>query len=143
MLSRPAFTLLELLVALLILGGLSALAPAFLQERAAGARDRSALRELALGLAAARLQAVSADAPTRVQFDLGGRTWRTHPAGREGKLPSGSLELLGVAETQAEASWIGFFPDGGSTGGTLKVGLPPERREIRVDWLTGRIELHD
>ena len=68
------------------------------------------------------------------------------PSGRTRSLPANIA--LGFAAPPARLlpdarDLIDFFPDGSSTGGGLGITRNGSRRDILVDWLTGRISMHD
>jgi general secretion pathway protein H len=148
--SRPAgFTLLELLVVIMVMGLAMLAAPRIGGAWADGARDRAAVQELGSGLSRARFMAVALRSPVEVLFDLEERTWRTSPAGPKGRLPDVGISVLGIDGATARdpaTSAIQFYPDGGSSGGTILIDMPGNRGKptrIAADWLSGRIEVRD
>jgi general secretion pathway protein H len=148
---RPAgFTLLELLVVITVIGLAALAAPKLGGAWTEAARDRAALREVGTALSRARLAAAMTRSPVEVVFDLESRTWRTVPAGPQGRLPAGPIRLLGVdgagQRGGGQSTAFRFFPDGGSSGGTLVVGNtggPSGETRIAADWLSGRIEIRE
>jgi general secretion pathway protein H len=149
---RPAgFTLLELLVVITIMGLAMLAAPRLGGAWANGAKDRAAVQELGAALSRARFMAVAMRNPVEILFDLKSGTWRTNPAGPHGRLPNVGISVLGIdgaAAQNASTSAIRFYPDGGSSGGTVVLDMPGTRNgqaqtRIATDWLSGRIEIRD
>jgi general secretion pathway protein H len=143
------FTLLELLVVITIIGLVMLAAPRLGGTWAENAKDRAAVREVGAALARARYMAVASRAPVEVLFDLASRTWRTIPTGPWGQLPDAGIRVLGIdgaVMDQPSAAAIRFYPDGGSSGGTIVLDMPAARQgqaRIATDWLSGRIEISD
>ena len=148
--SRPAgFTLLEMLVVITVMGLAMLAAPRVGGAWADGARDRAAVQELGSGLSRARFMAVAMRSPVEVLFNLKERTWRTSPAGPKGRLPDVEISVLGIdgaTVRDASTSAIQFYPDGGSSGGTILIDMPTSQGKptrVATDWLSGRIEVRD
>jgi general secretion pathway protein H len=146
---RAGFTLLEMLVVITVMGLAMLAAPRVGGAWADGARDRAAVQELGSGLSRARFMAVAMRSPVEVLFDLKERTWRTSPAGPKGRLPDVGISVLGIdgaTVRDASTSAIQFYPDGGSSGGTILIDMPTSRGKptrVAADWLSGRIEVRD
>jgi general secretion pathway protein H len=136
------FTLLELLVVLVLVAGALALVPGLIAGRSPPVLDGSA-REIAGVLREARSRAIFLGRDQRVTLDLDARRL-IDARGRETALPEGLGLALLTATAELEGDGRGairFFPDGGSTGG--RVRLVQDGREIAVvvDWLTGRVAI--
>jgi general secretion pathway protein H len=127
--------MLELLVVLTILGLLLATVPTGLTASLPGLRLRAAAAGVADALREARRAAMAEGHERQIRFDPTGSAYRLVPEGTATALPAGtSLRLVGVREGQ-----IGFFADGGSTGGAIELTLGSGHRTVKVDWLTGRV----
>ncbi|HUO54366.1 MAG TPA: GspH/FimT family pseudopilin [Rhodoblastus sp.] len=135
---RGGFTLLEMLIALAILGLAGAMAAQLLRPPSPRLQLESATRALCATLRAARARAIAENVPARVAFNLADKTYRS-PVGGTGRLPKETALRLTVAhdEAQGEVAAIRFFPDGGATGGDIALDLAGQRATISVNWLTG------
>jgi len=149
-LRRPAgFTLLELLVVITVVGLAMLAAPRIGGSWAEGAKERAAVRELGSALSLARYRATATRSPVEILFDLRSRGWRVEPGGQRGILPGTGIRVLGVdgaASGNPDTAAIRFYPDGGSSGGTVLLDLPSASQgqaRIATDWLSGRIEIRD
>lgn len=143
---RPAsgFTLLEMMVVLAVAGMIALALPRLTGTVDARARVDNAVQALAGALLAERQWSALRRVDGAVAFDLDARTWRALLGRRQGVLPPGDLEFLGVAGGGAvRAPVIAFFPDGGSTGGTLTVRGGGFDRRVAVDWMQGRVTVHE
>lgn len=140
------FTLVELLVALLIATLIISIIPPLFTGSIASTETRAAVRKLATGLRHARSQAIATQQQTTLTLDLEQRRFRT--SGRPGEIAlARDLALtLTTADSEVETQELGsirFFPDGSSTGGRIKVGDGSRQFVLDVDWLTGRVALHE
>lgn len=127
------FTLLEMLVVLAVLGLVAGLVVARGPMRSAGLDARTAANQLAGVLRAARSEAIATDRPVAVLIDGVAGTVRIGP---------GPPRSLG-ATLLPPARPIVFAPDGSSAGGRIGVAAGPVRRQVAVDWLTGRVSIAD
>ena len=120
------FTLVELLVVFAILALVVGLAPPALEKMRESSQYRSTLRSLAAELRAARQQALLTRSPTRVVIDLAQHRFGLDGARTSHAIPE-TLQLrttVAGIESTAEQAAIRFFPDGGSTGGSIEVIRP-------------------
>lgn len=142
--SARGFTLIELLVVLAIVGLVLALIPGFMLRSQPGLDVEVAARAIADGLRHARSQAMLSNRDQVFALDVDERQFR---AGRDQPLNQLDRNLeLRLYTAQAEAldaarGQIRFFPDGSSTGGAIGLNLDNQEVEVRVDWLTGQVEI--
>lgn len=137
-------TLLEILVVLVIIGLIAGIAIPILGKGVSGTELRSAARQVAAGLRAARSTAVASRQEARLVLDLEHRTFRIDGDPREHALPK-DLELkLFTAQRDLVSENTGavrFFPDGGSNGGRITLASGERKFDVDVDWLTGRVAI--
>jgi general secretion pathway protein H len=140
-------TLLELLITLSIL----ALVAAVTMPALAGAVDRerfkATARELVAALKEARLAALQRGGDAVLRLDVEERTYAIANAPAKAlQAPAGTELTLVTATTErfGESSGnIRFFSDGSSTGGAVTLTFAGRKRLVRVDWLTGRIQVSE
>jgi len=136
------FTLVELLVALTIVGLLLAVVPMAYGKLKENTEYRTAVRNLVTELRAARNLAMQTGSDQALVVDLDARRFQVNQR-REFEFPD-SLRIAGeFAEIETEADRIGairFYPDGSSTGGSISLLRPNgDGVRVRVDWLLGRV----
>lgn len=142
--SARGFTLIELLVVLAIVGLVLALIPGFMLRSQPGLDVEVAARAIADGLRQARSQAMVSNRDQVFALDVDERQFR---AGRDQPLNQLDRNLdLRLYTAQAELldatrGQIRFFPDGSSTGGAIGLNLDDQEVEVRIDWLTGQVEI--
>jgi len=135
------FTIIELIVVLIIVllgmtvvgANLSKVSPA-LQLKTVGGEVISALR-------LARTQAVSTQQAVSVRFNLYENTYQVQ--GQQTlKLPEDltlSLVILRKNYAGNEIASIIFYQDGSSSGAQVLLELANHKKQIEVNWLTGKI----
>lgn len=148
--SRPGlqcgFTLIEVLVTLLLATLIIATVPPMLTGSISSTETRAAARQLAAGLRHARGQAIATHRETALMLDLEQRRFRTTSGRHDVRLAPDLNLTLTTADSEVAGTDKGnirFFPDGSSTGGRIEVADERRRYILDVDWLTGRIKLHD
>ena len=142
------YTLAELLVVLAIMAGLLTLIPPLFDRGLSNTEMRSAARQMMASLRYARSEAVSRREPVSFLLDLEQRRYHV-PGQRPVALPGG-LELTlktAVSEVRGQdRGTITFFSDGSASGGNLTL-VHPENPDMAmrldVDWLSGRVSLHE
>nr|WP_267897528.1 GspH/FimT family pseudopilin [Dyella psychrodurans] len=140
-----AFTLLEMLAVIILIGIAAAAVSISVARGLASARINAAAGELAAALRATRTQAIMHGQQRIFQVDTREETYRGADR-RDVRLPKG-LELSVTSatsdQTGGDVARIRFFPDGSSTGG--RITLRSGRREwhVNVSWLTGAINVFD
>jgi general secretion pathway protein H len=142
---QSGMTLLEMMVALAIIGLITAVTVPFVVRDKGTVAMRAAARQIAGMLREARSNAVvhnrielfSADA-AEGSFALAHRAVHHLPRGVE-------MTLTTTAEQarSATAGTIRFYPDGTSTGGGLELRQNGHDTQVLVDWLTGRTRIVD
>lgn len=151
---KPAngFTLIELLVVMMIIATLLATIPAAYNKAMPGAELKSAARQMATGLRAARNEAISTNQEVTFDLNLDTRQFTiTVPQGRTRSYTLPDDEAINIqlftAETELSTDYHGgsirFFADGSSTGGQIKLARQQRRYTIDIQWLTGRVRLFD
>jgi general secretion pathway protein H len=81
-----------------------------------------------------------------VQLDVERRAWQVAGTEKRHQLPSGIELGLVAAHTELQderQAGIRFFADGSSSGGQVIVSAAGRRFLVDVDWLTGRVSIHD
>ncbi len=139
---QHGFTLLEILIVLVIGVLLVALAPPLLSGMSGATELRGAARQLAAGLRNARNEAVARQREAVLTLDLERRRFGVTGDPREIALPAGVALKLHTAQSElldGATGSIRFFPDGGSTGGSITVSGPKLAYRVNVDWLTGAV----
>lgn len=140
------FTLLELVVVLVIISvGLVLVAPRF-SGTLALLELKGAARDIASGLRYARGRAILTGRETALAVDVEtGRYW-IEGRDRERSLPQQVDLRLVVGRSEVVGEGVGviaFFPDGSSTGGQVILTLGNRQFLVDVQWLTGRVRIHD
>jgi len=147
------FTLLELLVVLAIAGLLVSLVPPLISAAVPGAKIKVAARELSVTLREARNQAISRSTAVDVVFTLDPPLYRIE-GGPEHSLPAGvelaliedgtgtrAISVADLANTTDVSYELSFYPDGSSSGSTIRLGKEDAHYQVSVGWLMGRVTL--
>lgn len=104
-----------------------------------GAEMRTAARKLAASLRYTRTRAILSKSEQVFLVDTENRKYTA--AEREPvELPEGMEVLLTTARSELTSETVGgirFYPDGGSTGGSVKLEANERIYTINVGWLTG------
>ena len=121
--SSGGFTLVELIVVLIIAGLALALVGTSISRNISGAEMRTAARKVAAGLRYTRTRAIISKSEQVFLLDTEELTYKA--AEREPvALPEGLNVELNTARselTSETAGGIRFYPDGGSTGGNVRL----------------------
>ena len=141
---RPGgFTLVELLVVLVIASLVLALVGTSISRNISGAEMRTASRKVAASLRYTRTRAILTKSEKVFLVDTESRSYQA--ADREAeKLPEGMNVELNTARselTSETAGGIRFYPDGGSTGGNVRLEANGRVYQVNVAWLTGEASL--
>ncbi|SFV29604.1 GspH/FimT family pseudopilin [Hyphomicrobium facile] len=150
--SRPAisppgnraagFTLLEVLAVMVVLGMMVVALSAFNRPGTGALELKAAAIETASRLRDLRSDAIARGKDRVAIIDVNARG----VAFSDGRAPVAINRAIAVDVTAAEserrsptASGIRFFPNGSSTGATIKLSSERQAYEVRVNWLTGRV----
>lgn len=137
------FTLVELLVVLVIVSLALALVGTSISRSISGAEMRNAARKVAASLRYTRTQAILTKSEKVFLVDTEKRTFRAGDRAAE-ELPEGLNVELNTARselTSESAGGIRFYPDGGSTGGNVRLEANGRVYQVNVTWLTGEASL--
>jgi general secretion pathway protein H len=138
------FALIEILCVLAIIGILAAIILPAIPRATSRARLESYAVEAAALLKADRSAALRRQVPVATEVDAEARAIRSGGTGRILLLPSDVRLQATLASRCADRNAghsIDFFPSGMSCGGTLALARPGVGFEIRVNWLTGGVEI--
>ncbi len=138
------FTLLELLVVLAIMTLAITLVAPLVSSAMPGVAIKSAARELTAGLRLARSRAIAQNREIVFRLDVQGRRYTVGMRGKVRELPDDiDISFLTARSEQFSdsAANVRFFPDGGSTGGRIRLSHGKREFTVLVDWLTGRISV--
>ncbi|MBX3713545.1 MAG: prepilin-type N-terminal cleavage/methylation domain-containing protein [Lysobacter sp.] len=142
--ASSGFTLIEILVVVSLVAGLTVILMMSMNGGMNGLRLRSEAKTIASELRRARSQAISTGTVQAFRIVPEDRTW-TGARGRKGEIPKPLVVTFTGVRQVIERDGEGvilFFEDGASTGG--RVQLRHERAALNVDvaWLTGEVSLH-
>jgi general secretion pathway protein H len=137
------FTLVELLVVLVIAALALSLVGTSISRNISGAEMRTAARKVAASLRYTRTQAILTKSEQVFVVDTEQRTFKAADRNTE-ELPEGMNVELNTARselTSESAGGIRFYPDGGSTGGSVRLEANGRVYQVNVTWLTGEASL--
>ncbi len=139
------FTLLELLVVIVILALIGSLVLTRGPAHSQRLNIEAAVRQVAEGLRLARTEAIVRNHRVNFRLDTAGHAYDIDGM-RPAALPASiGLSIVGLAEgtSGGQMGAISFAPDGSSSGGRIDLSAPGRHRQIRVDWLTGRVSVSE
>lgn len=141
---EQGFALIEILCVLAIIGLLAAIILPAIPRATTRARLESYAVQTAALLKADRNAALRRQTQVTTQIDAASRSIRSGATGRIIRLPDDvSLNAMlasRCADRDAGRS-IDFFPSGMSCGGVLALARPGMGYEVRVNWLTGGVDI--
>jgi general secretion pathway protein H len=142
--AADGFTLIEMVCVLAIIGILAAILLPRVPRDTSRQRLESYAVEIASALKADRTAAIRTGAQVAATVDAGSRALRSGATGRIVRVPADVLFQALLPERcndRAAYSTISFFANGMSCGGVVTLSRLGVGYEIRVNWLTGGVEV--
>jgi len=134
-------SLLEMLLVVALIAIVGVVVASSIGRGMAGVQLRGAGKELASQLRLARAQAIARGEVQRFTLSPMTREWQG-VQGKRGRLPAElTVHFEGAAQLQDDPAEgvIAFYPDGGSSGGQIRLARNDARWTITVGWLTGEV----
>ncbi|WP_237155609.1 prepilin-type N-terminal cleavage/methylation domain-containing protein [Oryzibacter oryziterrae] len=141
--SNDGFTLLEVLVTMTLLALVGAGTSVIVWSYGDRMEMERTVSRISALLSAARHDAKASNTTAVVSFDAKDRTFSLEPGNRKVSVPEGiSVKVLGARDhlQGADQPAILFLGGGSSAGGVINFATSADRSQLRVDWLTGRID---
>jgi general secretion pathway protein H len=142
--SERGFTLLEMVCVIAIIAMLAAVLMPFVPRHTSRSRLQAYALEAATLLQADRNAAIRRQADVATLIDARSRAIRSGATAQMLRIPDDvrfDALLPQTCRRRAALSTISFFADGMSCGGAIALTRLDTAYEIRVNWLTGRIEI--
>ncbi|WP_292619345.1 prepilin-type N-terminal cleavage/methylation domain-containing protein [Nitrobacter sp. 62-23] len=142
--NQQGFTLLEMVCVIALIALMAAVLLPFLPQHTSRARLQAYALEAAGLLKADRNAAIARRADVSTLVDPPSRAIRSGVSSQFLRIPDDvrfDALLPQTCRHRAALSAISFFADGMSCGGTIALARLDTTYEIRVNWLTGRIEI--
>jgi general secretion pathway protein H len=142
--SKRGFTLLEMVCVLAVIALLAAVLLPFIPHETSRARLEAYALQAATLLKADRDSAINRNVSIATLVDAGGRAIRSGASTSAIRIPDDvrfDAVLPQTCRRQAALSTIRFFANGTSCGGTIMLTRLGAGYEVRVNWLTGRVEI--
>lgn len=139
------FTLIEILLVIGIMAVITTIVAVQVVGSLDSAKVASAGRDLMAAMRYTRGAALLQHQSQAVIFDVEKKTYQV-PGKDPVELPDAmEIELFSATEEQLDEKTgaIRFYPDGGSTGGQVKLSVDGRSWTVQVAWLTGDIGLVD
>ena len=137
------FTLVEIMVVLVIVALMMALVGTSISRNISGAQMRTAASKVAASLRYTRTKAILTKSEQVFLVDTEKFTYQA--ADREAEeLPEGMKVELNTARSELTSETVGgirFYPDGGSTGGNVRLEANGRIYRVNVAWLTGEASI--
>lgn len=137
------FTLIEVLAVLAILGLAIGILAGRGPSRSVALEVRQTANTVAQALRLARSQAIAVNGDVAFVLDVARRGFRVGDGPWQAIPPALDVGVTAVAGEASSAARIVFAPDGGSTGGRIRVAGGAAVRVVVVDWLSGRVTVGD
>jgi general secretion pathway protein H len=139
---QAGFTLMELLVVMLLVAMTVTAVTSVYRAPSSGAQVKSAAMHVASRLRDLRSAAMQTGTQRLAEIDPTARVVRFS----DGRTPLVLNRTLNIAvtaadteRTSAQTVGIRFYPNGSSSGATIKLISERQGYEVRVNWLTGRV----
>ena len=142
--SERGFALIEMLCVLAIIGMLAAIILPAIPRATSRAKLESYAVATAALLKADRSAALRRQIQVATQVDAASRSIRSGATGRIIRLPNDVVVDAILASRCADriaGRSIDFFPSGMSCGGVIAMSRPGMGVEVRVNWLTGGVDI--
>jgi general secretion pathway protein H len=142
--AEEGFTLLEMVCIVAIIAMLTAVLLPNISRNTSRPRLEAYALETASLLKADRTAAIRHRVQIATQIDAGARSLRSGSSGRILRIPDDvALDAIlpNRCNDRPALSTISFFPTGMSCGGTVTLTRLSTSYEIRVNWLTGGVEI--
>ena len=134
-------SLLEMLLVIALIAAIGLITAAGLSRGFAGMQLRSAGKDIANQLRMVRAQAIARGEPQRFVIEPAQHRW-TGSNQRQGTVPEAlQVQFEGAAQlsTGPGQGVIEFHPDGGASGGRIRLQRDSAEWRIDVGWLTGEV----
>ena len=141
---QTGFTLLEMVCAIALIAIIAAVLLPIAPRHTSRARLQAYALETATLLKSDRNAAIRAGADVSTLVDAPSRAIRSGATSQTIRIPDDvrfDALLPRTCQQRAVLSTISFFADGMSCGGAITLARLDMAYEIRVNWLTGRIEI--
>ena len=141
---QTGFTLLEMVCAIALIAIIAAILLPIAPRHTSRARLQAYALETATLLKSDRNAAIRAGADVSTLVDAPSRAIRSGATSQTIRIPDDvrfEALLPQTCQQRAVLSTISFFADGMSCGGIIALARLDMTYEIRVNWLTGRIEI--
>jgi general secretion pathway protein H len=142
--AQRGFTLLEMVCVLAMIAMISAVLLPFIPHQTSRSRLQAYALQTATLLKADRNAAIRHQAEVATSVDAGTRSIRSGSTTETIHIPDDvrfDALLPQTCQHHAALSTISFFANGMSCGGTIALTRLDTGFEVRVNWLTGRIEI--
>lgn len=142
--AQRGFTLLEMVCVLAIIALLAAVLLPFIPRETSRSRLEAYALQAATLLKADRNAAIGRNTSVATLVDAAGRVIHSGSSRSTIRIPEDvrfDALLPQTCQRRAALSTIRFFADGSSCGGSIALTRFDAGYEIRVNWLTGRVEI--
>lgn len=139
---QAGFTLIELLLVMTMLGLVALATAPLLRTRSDTTDVKSSAQILAARLRAIRSVAIRRGTDHLARIYVNRRLLTADDGGPNLQFAAGIQLKITAAlseRTGGKTAGIRFYPNGSSTGGTIRITSGASAHEVRVNWLTGRV----